>query len=729
LSIVLDFWSESPGLTSSQPSRVSGDLTPCAHALFQQPWWLNALAGESWGAAVVTEDGEIVGRLPFVPKRRFGLTTLGQPPLTPFLGPWIKPSTGKTHSILEREHRILSSLVAALPDHDVFVQSFHHSITNCLQLQWHGFSHSTNYTYIFDDLADQDRIWQGLRETVRGHIRKAERQLVVRAVDDIETFLSLYQMTYGRQGLGMPHSPDLLRRLDAACRARDARRIFLAEGADGVPHAALYLVWDAESAYCLMSGSEPRLRHSGAISLVRWEAIKFAGQVTRRFDFEGSMVQPIERFVRTFGARQAQYPHVMRGSTSMGRLALLSQSLRTTAWRRDGRSQVSDELAKGRTVVQARVVESRRARSEPGAPTNADVIPYAHSLFDQPWWLDAVAPGAWDAATVTNNGEIVGRLPYVRMQRFGFTILRQPLLTQFLGPWIKPGSGKAQTRLEREYEILRGLIAALPKHDVFVQDFHYSINCCLPFYWQGFSQSVRYTYIFDELNDLDKIWTGFRENVRRAIRKAERQVFVRSVEDIEAFATLNRMTYERQGMRMPYSADLVRRLDAACSARGVRRIFLAEGADGTAHAALYLVWDGTTAYYLMGGSDPRFRASGAMSLLMWEAIKFAGQVARRFDFEGSMLQPVERFVRAFGGKQLRFARLMHGGTVKGQLALMAYEWNHARKRQSRGSAIESVSSLPEVYVAGSPRSAPFGSPVIRDFLARSYARAKQARIL
>ena len=306
-----------------------------------------------------------------------------------------------------------------------------------------------------------------------------------------------------------------------------------------------------------------------------------------------------------------------------------------------------------------------------------------HSLFEQPWWLDAVAPGNWGAATVISDGEIVGRLPYVRMRRFGVTILGQPPLTQFLGPWIKPESGTTYERLEREHDLMRDLIAALPRHDVFIQECHHSIRNCLPFYWRGFSESVRYTYIIDELDDLDKIWGGFRETVRGHIRKAERQVVVRSVDDIEIFLSLNEMVYDRQGIGMPYSPDLVRHLDAACSARNARRIFLAEGANGVPHATLYLVWDPESAYCLMSGSDPRLRHSGAISLLRWEAIKFAGQVTRRFDFEGSMLQPVERFIRTFGGRQVQFPRLLHAGTLKGQLALMAYEWSHARKRRSR----------------------------------------------
>jgi lipid II:glycine glycyltransferase (peptidoglycan interpeptide bridge formation enzyme) len=668
-------------------SGVGSDVTHFASALFQQPWWLQAVAPGSWDAVVAVEDNEVVGRLPFVHKRRLGLTILSQPPLTPYLGPWVKAGTGKAHARLQREHRIFRSLIAALPEHDVYTQNFHYSVTNVLPFYWQGFSPSISYTYVIDDLDDPGKIWAGFRENIRREIRKAERRVVVRDLDDVETFIALNRKTFDRQSMQLPYSPELIRRLDAACSARGVRRIFLAESADGTPHAALYLVWDSESAYYLMSGSDPHLRTSGAMSLLMWEAIKHAGQVTRRFDFCGSTIQPVERFFRAFGARQVRYMHVSRGRSLRGHAALLSQHLRTARWRPRGTRPMRRGLPGSRTMMQPAMIDSsRRPDAGPRANLPADgVTPYAHSLFEQPWWLDAVAPGAWDAVTVAKGGEIVGRLPYVRMRRFGLTILGQPPLNQFLGPWIKPGTGKPHTRLEREYEIMRGLIAALPRHDVFIQNFHYSITSCLPFYWQGYSHSVRYTYVLEDLDDLDKIWAGLRKTVRVHIRGAEQEVVVREVDDVEPFIALNRMTYERQGMTMPYSPDLVRRLDAACRARGVRRILLAEGADGTPHAAVYLVWDAESAYSLMSGNDPRLRHSGAISLLRWEAIKFARQVTRRFDFEGSMLQSVERFFRAFGAQQVQFPRLTRGATLRGQLALMSYEWSRARKRCSRAS--------------------------------------------
>jgi hypothetical protein len=108
-----------------------------------------------------------------------------------------------------------------------------------------------------------------------------------------------------------------VKRLDAACATQNARRIFFAEDAEKRIHAAIYVIWDDASAYYLMGGENPELRNSEASSLLMWEAIQFAATVTKKFDFEGSMIEPIERFFRGFGARQVPYSHVAGMSRRM----------------------------------------------------------------------------------------------------------------------------------------------------------------------------------------------------------------------------------------------------------------------------------------------------------------------------------------------------------------------------------------------------------------------------
>ena len=169
--------------------------------------------------------------------------------------------------------------------------------------------------------------------------------------------------------------------------------------------------------------------------------------------------------------------------------------------------------------------------------------------------------------------------------------------------------------------------------------------------------------LLDDLSDLESVWSGLLVNIRTDIRKAQKQLEVRTDLGLNRFLEVSNLTFARQGEKSPYPCDLVERLDSACAARDARRIFFAEDAQGRVHAAAYVVWDSESAYYLLGGGDPALRNSGATSLVMWKAITFAATVTKRFDFEGSMLEPVERFFRAFGARQTPYFRVTRTGRL------------------------------------------------------------------
>jgi Acetyltransferase (GNAT) domain len=275
---------------------------------------------------------------------------------------------------------------------------------------------------------------------------------------------------------------------------------------------------------------------------------------------------------------------------------------------------------------------------------------------------------------------VLGRLAFTYRRRLGLRILSQPPLTPFCGPWIKSFPGKPATRTSREDDVLDRLIAALPPHDVFRQRFHYAVRRWLPFHWAGLRQSTQFTYVIINLVDLDRIWVGLRENVRTQIRKAQKMLSVDHEGDVETLLGALRLTFRRQGLDMPYSADLVRRLDRACAAQGARRILVARDASDRVCAATCMVWDDQSAYSLISGNDPEHKSSGAMSLLLWESIKLAREVTGRFDFEGSMMRPVERFFRAFGGEPIACSQLVGGRTLAGRMALSITDLLIERRR-------------------------------------------------
>jgi hypothetical protein len=278
-------------------------------------------------------------------------------------------------------------------------------------------------------------------------------------------------------------------------------------------------------------------------------------------------------------------------------------------------------------------------------------------IFSRDWWLDATAGrDAWNVALVRKGDRVVAAMPYVMRRRFWLTALGQPALTQRLGPWLRVYDGKPATRLANEKELMQALIDQLPRFDRFTQSWDYKYSNWLPFYWNGFRQTTCYSYVLSEIKDTAKVWSGLQQNIRAECKKASNrfELNVRDDLSIDAFLALNRMTFGRQGLRLPYSEAYVRRLDAACAERGCRKFFIAVDPDGRHHAGLYIVWDENSSYGLMTGSDPALRTSGAVSLCFWEAIRHAARVTQRFDFGGSILEPIERFFRGFGAAQVPY---------------------------------------------------------------------------
>lgn len=288
-----------------------------------------------------------------------------------------------------------------------------------------------------------------------------------------------------------------------------------------------------------------------------------------------------------------------------------------------------------------------------------------NSIFQESWWMDAVAPGCWGRVEVTKAGKVVASLPYILKKQFGFRFIRMPPLTQTLGPWIQSSNAKYSNQLAEQKDMMTELIDNLPPHDYFSQNFHFSITNWLPFYWKGFQQTTRYSYILTDLSDLDKIWNDTLSNIKREIRKARdrHNLKIRTDIDLDHFLDINEMAFTRQKRKVPYSRELVKSIDAACEKRNARKMFFAEDKNGIIHAAAYIVWDKNSAYYLMGGGDPALRNSGAASLAFWEAIQFAATVTKRFDFEGSMVEPIERFFRAFGGKQVPYFHITRAANL------------------------------------------------------------------
>ena len=281
------------------------------------------------------------------------------------------------------------------------------------------------------------------------------------------------------------------------------------------------------------------------------------------------------------------------------------------------------------------------------------------SLYQQAWWMDVVC-GAnnWDALIYENNGNIVGAWAYPIKKKYNLKLIAMPMLTLGLGPVITyfPGQKYAST-LSHEQQVIEELVKQLPPFDLFDIYFLPLYKNQMAFHWKGFTQKTRYTYRINDISKLDKVFDEFNSSIRSQIRKAEKEITIAESEDIELFYKINSLTFKRQNKKVPYSLSYVKQIEEVCKKHNCRKILFAKDMQGNIHAAVYIVWDSQSTYYLMGGADEAYKSSGAYSLLLWNAIKKSAVVSKQFNFCGSMLPTVERFFRSFGGEQVPYLHL------------------------------------------------------------------------
>jgi lipid II:glycine glycyltransferase (peptidoglycan interpeptide bridge formation enzyme) len=274
-------------------------------------------------------------------------------------------------------------------------------------------------------------------------------------------------------------------------------------------------------------------------------------------------------------------------------------------------------------------------------------------LFLQFDWMQIVAkPEQWDVAIVESGNEIQAFMPYFKKRRLNFEVITVPPLTPYMGPWIHyPKGQKEATKLSFEKKMMDQLIAQLPKTDKFIQYFHPGITNWLPFCWSGFEQTTRYTYVIDDLSDSEVLFENLQGNIRREINKANKNLTISECVNTSILHKLKEKDYEAKRQEINYSVAYFNRVYDKLKQKNACKAWVAKDSSGREIASLLLVWDAESAYYLAGAVDPANKNTGAMSLLMWTAIQFSSGVTNAFNFEGSMVEPIERFFRSFGAKQ------------------------------------------------------------------------------
>jgi hypothetical protein len=275
-----------------------------------------------------------------------------------------------------------------------------------------------------------------------------------------------------------------------------------------------------------------------------------------------------------------------------------------------------------------------------------DDDPLVPMVFHNRWWLDAATGGDYEEAEVRINGAVVARLPYVVDREWpGQCICTMPQLTHSLGWAVDLGCGSVASQNRRHAEITRELTARLRSFAGFHHKLSGRISDTFAFNEAGYTTTVQFTFEI-AAQPHDVTWRGMRDKTRNVIRRAGEQYEVASSIAPASFSALYDRNLRARGL--VNTTTRMTQVTAAALAHDSGRIYAARDSDGTIAAAVFIVWDMHTAYYLLATRSPG-SANGAVALLIWHAIRDAHARGLTFDFDGVGTRGSRLFFTGFGG--------------------------------------------------------------------------------
>lgn len=285
-------------------------------------------------------------------------------------------------------------------------------------------------------------------------------------------------------------------------------------------------------------------------------------------------------------------------------------------------------------------------------------------LFLQHWWMNAVcASKQWDVLLYRNSdGEVQAVMPFLIGKKLWMRYILQPQLTQFNGVWYLKNDFKSENeRLSFEKKVCNEFVGRLKDFRLkfFSQNFAPQFTNWLPFCWNGFSQTTRYTYQIQNLSNLDDVFANFdRDRRQKKILSLEKNYHQTTDITADEFYDFHSRYWEARGTKDLFAKNYVVNLCNAAMSRGQGAIIgLADNKTGEKVAMRFVAFDKTSAYSLLSAMQPNTTVNGLSELLFWKVIQYLSDKVQVFDFEGSMVESIEHSYRLYGAKQVPYFQI------------------------------------------------------------------------
>ena len=287
-----------------------------ANGIFGSREWLEVYGSALQLKGFFTEDNKLMGGYYFLESKKFGLRHVKLPPYTPHCGFFFETLSSNRSAQLTTGKEAMQTMADQLKQlgAQICTLAFPPGISDMQPFIWNKFKVIPNYTYRINLQNDLNLIRGNFDTKTRNTLNKASKEtseIKENAVNGKQLF-DFFSAHLKAAGANV-YKKELGAILNNF--ANPGNSFYFASYLEGVLVAAVFCVYDSETAYYLLGAADRNKKNQGLNTLLLYKCIEKAKLLgCKTFDFEGSMIKGVEKFFRGFGGELIPYYTINKAS-------------------------------------------------------------------------------------------------------------------------------------------------------------------------------------------------------------------------------------------------------------------------------------------------------------------------------------------------------------------------------------------------------------------------------
>lgn len=272
-----------------------------------------------------------------------------------------------------------------------------------------------------------------------------------------------------------------------------------------------------------------------------------------------------------------------------------------------------------------------------------DASPQA-TIYAYTWYLDCICQ-KWLAIVTKNKlGNWVAVMPVPIFNKLNIQRCYMPIFCQHLSIFFMPLAVKREKELALKKKILQQIIVKIPsKIKIFKYHTSSKNEYLLPFFWKGYQLNLRYSYYLKIEENKHLNYKLFSHKTRTCINKATNNgLTIVNCTNIQAIVKIG-----QQNIDVAFDEKVLYKLWEVLKPKNLINAVAVVNENGETYAGIIYLKYGDKYIYLFGAANKTYKHLGGMSLIIWHIIQHSASSIKYHDFQGSMIESIEKFYRGF----------------------------------------------------------------------------------